>query len=88
VVIEVEADGFLYNMVRVIAGTLVEVGKGKQPVTWPAAMLARRDRRAAGMTAPPEGLFLVHVEYADPNECGMTNAECTAADDPDEQDLE
>src|SRR5688500_6056670 len=62
VVIEVEADGFLYNMVRNIAGTLAEVGKGKQPVTWPAEVLALRDRRAAGMTAPPQGLFLVSVE--------------------------
>ena len=55
IVIEVEADGFLYNMVRNIAGTLVEVGKGKQPVTWPAEVLALRDRRLAGMTAPAAG---------------------------------
>jgi tRNA pseudouridine38-40 synthase len=64
IVIEVEADGFLYNMVRNIVGTLVDVGKGKQPVTWPAQVLAAKDRRLAGMTAPPQGLFLVWVEYA------------------------
>lgn len=64
IVIEVEADGFLYNMVRNIVGTLVEVGKGKQRVAWPAEVLAAKDRRAAGMTAPPQGLFLVWVEYA------------------------
>lgn len=71
IVIEVEADGFLYNMVRNIVGTLVEVGKGKQPVAWPADVLAKRDRREAGMTAPAQGLFLVGVEY--PEEA---SAEC------------
>jgi tRNA pseudouridine38-40 synthase len=63
IIIEVEADGFLYNMVRNIVGTLVEVGKGKQAPTWPAEVLALRDRTKAGMTAPPQGLFLVGVEY-------------------------
>ncbi len=53
--VEIEADGFLYNMVRNIVGTLVEVGRGMQDETWPAAVLAARDRRAAGQTAPPEG---------------------------------
>jgi len=62
-VIEIEADGFLYNMVRNIVGTLVEVGRGKQPAEWVAEVLAARDRSVAGMTAPPQGLFLVHVEY-------------------------
>jgi tRNA pseudouridine38-40 synthase len=63
VVIEVEADGFLYNMVRNIAGTLVAVGKGKEPPTWPAHVLALKDRTRAGMTAPARGLFLVWVQY-------------------------
>lgn len=63
VTVEVEADGFLYNMVRSIVGTLVEVGRGERPETWPAEVLAACDRRAAGMTAPAQGLFLVHVEY-------------------------
>jgi tRNA pseudouridine38-40 synthase len=61
VAIEVEADGFLYNMVRNIVGTLVEVGRGKQPVTWVATALKARDRKAAGMTAPPQGLYMVRV---------------------------
>jgi tRNA pseudouridine38-40 synthase len=65
VVIEVEADGFLYNMVRNIVGTLVAVGKGKEPVTWPAEVLAYRDRTKAGMTAPPQGLFLIGVQYGE-----------------------
>jgi tRNA pseudouridine38-40 synthase len=61
--IEVEADGFLYNMVRAIVGTLVEVGRGAQDESWVAEVLAAADRRAAGPTAPPQGLFLVRVEY-------------------------
>jgi tRNA pseudouridine38-40 synthase len=61
--IEVESDGFLYNMVRIIAGTLADVGQGKRPESWVAEVLAARDRRAAGMTAPPQGLFLVQVTY-------------------------
>jgi tRNA pseudouridine38-40 synthase len=63
VTLEVEADGFLYNMVRVMVGTLVEVGRGSRAETWPAEVLASRDRRAAGMTAPPQGLFFVRVDY-------------------------
>ncbi|HND51202.1 MAG TPA: tRNA pseudouridine(38-40) synthase TruA [Pirellulaceae bacterium] len=62
-VIEVEADGFLYNMVRNIAGTLVAVGRGKHPESWVADVLAAKDRRKAGMAAPPQGLYLLRVEY-------------------------
>jgi tRNA pseudouridine38-40 synthase len=61
--IEVAGDGFLYNMVRAIVGTLVEVGRGTRDITWPAQVLAAQDRRAAGQTAPPHGLFLVSVDY-------------------------
>jgi tRNA pseudouridine38-40 synthase len=63
VTIEVEADGFLYNMVRSIAGTLVLVGAGKRPVSWVADVLAAESRVEAGPTAPPQGLFLVVVRY-------------------------
>jgi tRNA pseudouridine38-40 synthase len=62
--IEIEANGFLYNMVRNIVGTLVEVGLGEKGVNWPAEVLAARERCQAGLTAPPQGLFLVRVEYA------------------------
>lgn len=60
---EITADGFLYNMMRNIVGTLVEVGHGTREENWPGAVLAACDRRAAGQTAPPQGLFLVSVEY-------------------------
>lgn len=61
--IEIEADGFLYNMVRNMVGTLVEVGQGRRSESWVAEVLAARDRRRAGPTAPPQGLVLVRVEY-------------------------
>jgi tRNA pseudouridine38-40 synthase len=63
VTVEVAGDGFLYNMVRTIVGTLVDVGVGARDVNWPAAVLAACDRREAGQTAPPHGLFLVNVSY-------------------------
>ena len=63
ITIEVAGDGFLYNMVRAIVGTLVEVGRGTRDANWPAQVLAARDRRQAGQTAPPHGLFLVSVDY-------------------------
>ena len=61
--LEVEADGFLYNMVRNIVGSLVEIGRGARPPEWIEEVLLSRDRRRAGPTAPPEGLFLVSVTY-------------------------
>lgn len=59
--IDVAADGFLYNMVRILVGTLVEVGKRKRLPEWAAEALAAADREAAGPTAPPTGLFLMEV---------------------------
>ena len=61
--LDVEADGFLYNMVRNIVGTLLEVGQGAQPASWVAEVLAARNRQRAGSTAPAQGLFLVNVQY-------------------------
>lgn len=61
--LDVEADGFLYNMVRAIAGTLIEVGRGAMAEERVAEILAAEDRRQAGPTAPPEGLFLMRVSY-------------------------
>jgi tRNA pseudouridine38-40 synthase len=64
VTIEVEADGFLYNMVRSIAGTLALVGKGRRPESWVAEVLAAQARVEAGPTAPPQGLCLLLVRYS------------------------
>ncbi len=64
--VEVAADGFLYNMVRAIAGTLMKVGRGDWPAARVADIVAAQDRRQAGPNAPPEGLFLVRVEYPPP----------------------
>ena len=62
--VDAEADGFLYNMVRTIAGTLILVGLGRWPESKVAEALAAEDRRQAGPTAPPQGLFMVRVRYA------------------------
>lgn len=61
--IEVESGGFLRNMVRILAGTLVTVGRGKRPPSWVDELLAHGDRTRGGQTAPPQGLFLKSVRY-------------------------
>jgi len=61
--IRIAADGFLRHMVRTIVGTLVEVGRGKLGVEEFVALVAARDRKRAGMTAPARGLCLVEVQY-------------------------
>jgi tRNA pseudouridine38-40 synthase len=74
VTIEVEADGFLYNMVRSIAGTLMWVGTGKRPEPWVAEVLAAESRVEAGPTAPPQGLFLVRVRYGSEERCASSTS--------------
>lgn len=64
--IVVEGDGFLYNMVRTIAGTLLDVGRGKLSPDDVSAILESRDRREAAATAPAEGLYLLSVLYDPP----------------------
>ncbi|MFA7254531.1 MAG: tRNA pseudouridine(38-40) synthase TruA [Candidatus Omnitrophota bacterium] len=59
----VEADGFLYHMIRNMAGTLLEVGRGKRKASDITAILKAKDRRLAGMTASSEGLTLIRVTY-------------------------
>jgi tRNA pseudouridine38-40 synthase len=59
----IEADGFLRYMVRNIVGTLVDVGRGKTPPAQLRDILNAKDRKAAGPTAPPYGLFLEEVKY-------------------------
>ncbi|MHC4922925.1 MAG: tRNA pseudouridine(38-40) synthase TruA [Planctomycetota bacterium] len=61
--LEFEGDGFLHHMVRNVVGTLVQVGRGTLPVDAMAEILERRDRSAAGPTAPSRGLTLVRVDY-------------------------
>jgi tRNA pseudouridine38-40 synthase len=61
--ISIEANGFLRHMVRNIVGTLVEVGRGRIPADRLNEILDLRDRRRAGQTAPPQGLFLERIEY-------------------------
>jgi tRNA pseudouridine38-40 synthase len=61
--LDVEADGFLYNMVRAIAGTLINVGRGHWPESHVAEILHAEDRTQAGPTAPAQGLFLMRVTY-------------------------
>lgn len=56
-------NGFLYNMVRILTGTLIEVGRGKRKPEEMQDILAAMDRGAAGFTAPAQGLYLVEVEY-------------------------
>jgi tRNA pseudouridine38-40 synthase len=63
VVLEVEANAFLHHMVRNIAGVLMAIGAGERPVEWARAVLERRDRTQAGITAPAEGLYLLAVRY-------------------------
>ena len=62
-VYEVTADGFLRHMVRAIAGTLVEIGRGWRSVDSMAQLIGHGTRAQAGATAPPHGLFLVSVDY-------------------------
>ena len=65
IVIDVHANAFLQHMVRNIVGTLLEVGAGERDPDWVASVLAARDRRVAGVTAAPCGLYLVGVDYSE-----------------------
>ncbi len=63
ITLDIEGDGFLYNMVRNITGTLVDIGRGYLPPGSMKEILEIRDRRKAGPTAPAKGLFLLEVKY-------------------------
>ena len=63
IIIELTGNGFLYNMVRIIAGTLIEVGLGKIKPKEIPEIISSKDRTMAGKTLPPNGLYLVKVEY-------------------------
>ncbi|WP_236621000.1 tRNA pseudouridine(38-40) synthase TruA [Rhodopirellula sallentina] len=67
---DVEGNGFLYNMVRNLVGTMLDVARGHRPLEWIDEVLMSKDRQMAGATAPPQGLFLCCVSY--PNEVFLT----------------
>lgn len=71
VVVDIKANAFLLHMVRNIVGSLIEVGLERRAPSWIADVLAVRDRREAGMTASPKGLYLVDVDY--PGVFGLPN---------------
>jgi len=63
ITIRVKGNGFLYNMVRIIAGTLIEIGEGRKEPDCIAGIIEKKDRYAAGPTAPAKGLTLVEIRY-------------------------
>lgn len=63
IAIDVEGNAFLHNMVRIIVGSLVEVGRGRKDIGWIGETLHAHDRRAAGPTAPAQGLVFANVIY-------------------------
>jgi len=65
VIIDIEANAFLYHMVRNIAGVLISIGEGRNAVSWLEEVLAARDRSVGGITAPAEGLYFMTVDYPD-----------------------
>lgn len=69
IIIDIKANAFLHHMVRNIAGTLIEVGRGIKPYQWVKELLDAQDRTLAAATASPNGLYLVSVDY--PEEFGL-----------------
>ena len=65
--VEIAGDGFLHTMVRSIAGTLLDIGRGRLPPGTMRQLLRRGERRLIGTVAPAKGLVLVNVEYDSPN---------------------
>lgn len=65
IILDITANAFLYHMVRNIVGSLLMVGQGKCETSWIKDVLMAKDRRLAGHTAPPQGLYLVDVRYPD-----------------------
>ena len=63
VILEVQANAFLHHMVRNFVGTLLPVGRGERGAEWVSEVLEARDRRVAGITAPPQGLYFAGVRY-------------------------
>jgi tRNA pseudouridine38-40 synthase len=75
IVIGIEGTGFLWNMVRIIVGTLAEVGLGHRDADEMPAILSARDRQAAGGTAPPQGLWLQWIKFRESQGAGAEDEE-------------
>ena len=63
ITIVIRGDGFLYNMIRIIAGTLIKVGMGVYPPSYITEIMKAKNRKFAGQTMPAKGLTLVEIEY-------------------------
>lgn len=63
ILLDIKANSFLYHMVRNIVGTLLKIGKGERPIEWMQTVLATKDRKKAGATAPPQGLYFIKAFY-------------------------
>ena len=74
IIIDIKANAFLHHMVRNIAGSLIEVGKGNQPVDWLKTLISHQDRAKAAATAKAGGLYLVEVDY--PEEFNLPRPAC------------
>lgn len=72
IVFDVRANAFLQHMVRNMAGALLDIGKGLRPPQWMSDLLASKDRTRSGVTAPPDGLYLVAVDY--PTDSGLPDS--------------
>ena len=73
--VTVEGDRFMYRMVRIIVGALVDVGRGRLPASALARALETRRRQELGMTAPPDGLYLEQMVMDDEGEAAWPSAE-------------
>ncbi|MDP7591461.1 MAG: tRNA pseudouridine(38-40) synthase TruA [Litorilituus sp.] len=63
IIVDVKANAFLHHMVRNIVGSLMRVGQAQEPISWIKEVLEHKNRCMAGVTAPPEGLYFVEVDY-------------------------
>ncbi|HHB92568.1 MAG TPA: tRNA pseudouridine(38-40) synthase TruA [Thioploca sp.] len=66
IIIDVLANSFLHHMVRNIAGVLITIGRGEKPIEWANDVLQAKDRKVGGITACPDGLYLVKIDYPKP----------------------